>query len=79
MRDIRWNGQTVEIEPLPWYVDIIQAARECRVPPWEMLDEKTPRRFWTEAVLVVTGAEAAARKTRQDRAEALAAANQQQR
>lgn len=68
-----------EVEPLPWYYEIIQAARECHVPPWEMLDEKTPRRFWTEAILIVSGAESAARKTRQDRAEAIAAANQQQR
>lgn len=59
---------------MPWYIEIIQAARECRVPPWEMLDEKTPRRFWTEAVLIVTGAEAAARKTREERADAMAAA-----
>lgn len=77
VREITWNGRTIEVEPLPWYYEVIQAARECHVPPWKMLDSKTPREFWTEAVLIVSGAEAAARKTREERAEALASASRQ--
>lgn len=79
VREVQWRGKTVEVEPIPWYVDYIQAARACGVPPWKMVDEKTPRKFWLEAVLIVTGAESAARKTREERAEALAVSSQQKR
>lgn len=61
----------MQIEPIPWYVEYLQMAREFGVPPWELFDQKTPRRFWVEAGLIYSGADAAAQKIREDRRAAM--------
>ncbi len=37
-----------DIDPLPWWLDYLDLARKWNVPPWELIDDWTPRRFWIE-------------------------------
>lgn len=78
VKEVLWQGRPLKIEPLPWYLDYIQAAERAGVPPWEMFDCWTPREFWKDVLLIVSGAEAAAQKTRKERSAALAYADSMQ-
>jgi hypothetical protein len=69
--EIKWQGRTVQVEPIPWYVEYLQVARSYGIPPWHLFDQKTPRRFWVEAELIYSGAEAAAREIRESRRAAM--------
>jgi hypothetical protein len=63
--EVTWQGHPVTVEPIPWYVEYLQVARSYGIPPWKLFDQKTPRRFWVEAELIYSGAEAAAREYRE--------------
>ncbi len=50
-------------DPLPWWVGYFYAADRAHCPPWDLVDEPTPREWWAQAAGILAGAEGDARET----------------